>query len=64
MRKNKTEHSRAKNGGGYWGKRAEAKQISKKLRRVSAKKNITLASESSLKKDWLRAAEDNAWQML
>jgi len=64
MKKTKIEHSGAKNGGGYWGKRAEAKQISKKLRRASAKKSITLASESALEKDWLRTAEDNVWQNL
>lgn len=29
----KTEHAGAKNGGGYWGLRIEAKQVSKKLRR-------------------------------
>ena len=32
-RKHKTEHAGAKNGGGHWGTRAEAKTISKKLRR-------------------------------
>lgn len=34
----KTEHSGAKNGGGYWGKRAEAKTLSKKKRRANDKK--------------------------
>jgi hypothetical protein len=29
----KTEHAGAKNGGGYWGKRAEAKAVCKSLRR-------------------------------
>lgn len=29
----RTEHSGAKNGGGYWGRRAEAKKRTKKLRR-------------------------------
>lgn len=29
----KTEHSGAKNGGGYWGPRSEAKAVSKKARR-------------------------------
>jgi len=29
----KTEHAGAKNGSGYWGKRAEAKRVSKQLRR-------------------------------
>jgi hypothetical protein len=32
-RKLKTEHSGAKNGGGYWGLRIEAKSVSKKARR-------------------------------
>ena len=33
----KTEHSGAKNGGGHWGTRHEAKKLSKKLRRQKAK---------------------------
>lgn len=33
----KTEHNGAKNGGGYWGRRAEAKKVSKRLRRARAK---------------------------
>ena len=33
----KTEHSGAKNGGGYWGPRAEAKKHSKKRRRRNDK---------------------------
>lgn len=37
-RKIKTEHNGAKNGGGFWAKRAEAKKISKKLRRTNSKK--------------------------
>lgn len=41
MKKIKTEHNGAKNGGGYWGKRAEAKRISKKLRRAASKKIVT-----------------------
>jgi len=40
QRKVKTEHSGAKNGGGYWGTREEAKKISKKLRRANAKNLI------------------------
>ena len=36
----KTEHSGAKNGGGYWGPRAIAKQNSKKRRRWLEKKAI------------------------
>ncbi len=34
----RTEHSGAKNGGGYWGKRAEAKKQSAKARRENDKK--------------------------
>jgi len=36
----KTEHTGAKNGGGYWGTRAAAKQISKKRRRLIEKKHV------------------------
>lgn len=38
--KTKTEHSGAKNGGGYRGKRVEAKKRSKSLRRINQKKEI------------------------
>jgi len=31
---------------------------------IKEKMDITLNSESSLKKDWLRPEEDNAWQDL
>ena len=34
----KTEHTGAKNGGGFWGKRKEAKQVSKRLRRIAGKR--------------------------
>jgi hypothetical protein len=38
MTKNKkTEHVGAKNGGGHWGTREEAKTLSKKARRMSEK---------------------------
>ena len=41
MTKNKkTEHAGAKNGGGHWGGREEAKSISKKARRINNKKDI------------------------
>lgn len=33
----KTEHAGAKNGGGFWGKRAEAKRASRKRRRQTDK---------------------------
>jgi hypothetical protein len=33
----KTEHAGAKNGGGYWGKRHEAKMLSKKIRRAQSR---------------------------
>jgi hypothetical protein len=34
-RRLKTEHTGAKNGGGYWGKRFDAKRDSRKKRRVN-----------------------------
>lgn len=34
----KTEHAGAKNGGGYWGKRHEAKTLSKKIRRAESRR--------------------------
>jgi hypothetical protein len=43
----KTEHAGAKNGGGYWGPRAEAKVLSKKARREDSKK---ILKEQSPKK--------------
>jgi hypothetical protein len=33
----KTEHAGAKNGGGYWGKRHEAKKLSNKIRRAQSR---------------------------
>jgi len=35
-----------------------------KTKITKEKKDITIASESSLKKDWLRPEEDEAWQNL
>lgn len=35
--KTKTEHAGAKNGGGFWGYREDAKHISKKHRRANDK---------------------------
>ncbi len=43
----RTEHAGAKNGGGHWGRRTEAKTISKKARREDSKK---ILKEESLKK--------------
>ena len=40
FRKLKTEHNGAKNGGGYWGPRAEAKRVSKKARRLEGKRVV------------------------
>jgi hypothetical protein len=60
MNKIKTEHNGAKNGGGYWGKRAEAKRVSNKIRRADEKKMLSLTSESSLKKYWFHPEEDGA----
>lgn len=39
----KTEHVGAKNGGGYWGMRSEAKAVTKRLRRRLAKREIQVA---------------------
>lgn len=33
----KTEHAGAKNGGGFWGRRVEAKAVSRKARRRNDK---------------------------
>lgn len=40
----KTEHNGAKNGGDYWGRRAVAKKISRKLRR---RERLKLASQDA-----------------
>ena len=37
MRKLKSEHAGAKNGGGHYGKREEAKRLSKRQRREDGK---------------------------
>lgn len=34
----KTEHNGAKNGGGYWGRRVEAKSLSRKRRRAQSRR--------------------------
>ena len=36
----KTEHTGAKNGGGHWGTRKEAKKLSSRIRRINAKSEI------------------------
>lgn len=38
----KEDHNGAKNGGGHWGKRAEAKSQSKKLRRRKNKQLVKI----------------------
>ena len=40
MMATKTELAGAKNGGGYWGKREEAKRRSRRLRRKEDRKSI------------------------
>lgn len=40
----KTEHAGAKNGGGHWGTRAEAKRLSRKHRRVSDRRAVRYES--------------------
>jgi hypothetical protein len=44
----KTEHAGAKNSGGFWGTREEAKTLSKKLRRTSGKKTIQEELKSAI----------------
>ncbi len=44
----KTEHNGAKNGGGYYGTRQEAKTISSKVRRVRGRKIIDEAIREEL----------------
>lgn len=46
----KTEHCGAKNGGGYWGTRIEAKQDGKKVRRHNDKKAVLDALEKGISK--------------
>ena len=36
----KTEHNGAKHGNGFWGKKADAKKQSKKLRRCNDKQDV------------------------
>jgi len=36
----KTEHAGAKNGGGFWGKRAEAKNRARRLRRKEDRTSV------------------------
>lgn len=45
----KPDHNGAKNGGGYWGRRAEAKKQSRRLRRELAKKEIAAAFKRAVK---------------
>jgi hypothetical protein len=48
----KTEHAGAKNGGGYWGKRAEAKNRCKRLRRKEDRKSVLKgATENGVKEN-------------
>jgi hypothetical protein len=47
----KTEHSGAKNGGGYWGTREEARQTSNRLRREQDRRQVAeqvLSAEADL----------------
>lgn len=41
----KTEHTAAKNGGGYWGRRAEAKHVTARLRRRDSQRMIREAQK-------------------
>ncbi len=40
-----TEHTGAKNGGGHWGPRLDAKQLSKKARRANDKKEANRGTD-------------------
>ena len=40
MKAHKSEHNGAKNGGGHWGTRIEAKTLSRKKRRANDKKAV------------------------
>ena len=54
----KAEHSGAKNGGGHWGRRADAKRISKKSRRSSARKAIREHRSESYDEDLAKEMKD------
>jgi hypothetical protein len=41
----KAEHAGPKNGGGHWGKRADAKKQSNRVRREQAKKDVAASPE-------------------
>ncbi len=47
----KTEHAGAKNGRGYWGKRVDAKKLSKKLRRAHDKTVAAGDGDSAMQGD-------------
>jgi len=50
MMATRTEHAGAKNGGGYWGKRADAKRRCRRLRRKEDRMSIRRGiGESSAK---------------
>ncbi|MFA5800551.1 MAG: hypothetical protein WC840_06390 [Candidatus Peribacteraceae bacterium] len=53
----KTEHAGAKNGGGYWGKRSEAKHRSKRLRRKEDRKSVLRGAIENGVKENDRAAD-------
>ncbi len=56
----KTEHAGAKNSGrkgGFWGKRADAKQVSKKLRREDGKRQGRFSDDASGEMEAIFAAE-------
>ncbi|MBI3556557.1 MAG: lytic transglycosylase domain-containing protein [Deltaproteobacteria bacterium] len=62
----KTEHSGAKNGGGYWGSRAEAKRLSKKHRRENSKKEIRqefLYSKTDMMRNGNKTGKTHPWRL-
>jgi hypothetical protein len=51
MMATKTEHAGAKNGGRYWGKRVEAKNRCKRLRRKEDRKSVLRGAIENCGKD-------------
>lgn len=61
----KTEHSGAKNGGGFWGKRTDAKDVSNHLRREADKleaKTVSCTDYSG--PDIRQLQEDGSWKVI
>lgn len=52
-RMTKTEHAGAKNGGGFWGYREEAKSLSRKARRLQSRAHVV----SGVREYWRDSAQ-------